>query len=156
MPTAISATDVATGVLGDQWRACVGTGRTREVLHADYRDSLALVQREIGFGAVRAHGIFHDDMGLVQRYTHDGRTGTRYGYAYLDLVIDTWRQAGIKPFLELGFMPKDLASGSATVFWWLGNITPPASEDEWTDLVRNVLAHLIARYGIAEVRTWPI
>ena len=152
----ISATAAAVTVLGDQWRACIGTGRTREVLHADYRDSLALVQREIGFGAVRAHGIFHDDMGLVQRYAHEGRTHTRYGFAYLDLVIDTWLEAGIRPFLELGFMPKDLASGDQTVFWWLGNITPPADEGEWVDLVRTVLAHLIDRYGLAEVRTWPI
>ncbi|GMA33260.1 GH39 family glycosyl hydrolase [Litorihabitans aurantiacus] len=145
-----------TGTLPPAWRACVGTGRTREVLHADYRDSLALVQREIGFGAVRAHGILHDDMGLVRRHGHDGEAATRYAFGYLDLVIDTWLEAGVDPFLELGFMPQDLASGTDTVFWWQGNITPPSDPRAWADLVRALLRHLIARYGIERVRTWPV
>ncbi|MGM7670740.1 GH39 family glycosyl hydrolase [Microbacterium sp. A93] len=142
--------------LGSAWRACVGTGRTREVLHADYRDSLEVVQAEIGFAATRAHGILHDDMGLVRRYEHQGRTATRYGFSYLDLVIDTWLDAGIAPFLELGFMPEALASGPDTVFWWQGNITPPRDQAEWAELVQAVLRHLIDRYGIEQVRTWPI
>lgn len=144
------------GTLSPAWRACVGTGRTREVLHADYRDSLQVVQDEIGFGSTRAHGILHDDMGLVQKYQHEGRSGTRYGFAYVDLVIDTWLDAGIAPFLELGFMPESLASGPDTVFWWRGNITPPRDHAEWAALVRALLTHLIDRYGLEQVRTWPI
>ncbi|PWD51304.1 xylan 1,4-beta-xylosidase [Serinibacter arcticus] len=142
--------------LTDAWRACVGTGRTREVLHADYRDSLALVQREITFGATRAHGILHDDMGLVRRYEHEGVAGTRYSFSYVDLVIDTWLEAGIAPFLELGFMPRDLASGEQTIFWWQGNVTPPRDAREWADLVAALLRHLVARYGVEQVRTWPV
>lgn len=146
----------ATGVLSDAWRECVGTGRTGEVLRTDYRDSLAVVQREIGFRYTRAHGIFHDDMGVVGQYEHDGRSGTRYGFTHLDLVVDTWLEAGIAPFLELGFMPSAIASGDTTVFWWKGNVTPPRDEREWTDLVQATLRHLITRYGIDQVRTWPV
>lgn len=146
----------AVGHLPEAWRACVGTGRTREVLHADYRDSLAVVQDEIGFAATRAHGILHDDMGLVRRWEHGGVSGTRYGFSYVDLVIDTWLDAGIAPFLELGFMPSALASGDQTIFWWKGNVTPPRDHDEWADLVRALLRHLVERYGIEQVRTWPV
>lgn len=144
------------GTLPDAWRACVGTGRTREVLHADYRDSLEVVQDEIGFGATRAHGILHDDMGLVQPYDAAGFAGVRYGFAYVDLVIDTWLEAGLDPFLELGFMPAALASGDQTVFWWKGNVTPPRDHDAWAALVRALLRHLVDRYGIERVRTWPV
>jgi xylan 1,4-beta-xylosidase len=154
--TQVHVPDTPVSTLSDAWRACVGTGRTREVLHADYRDSLALVQREIGFGATRAHGILHDDMGLVRRYEHQGGSATRYAFGYLDLVIDTWLDAGVAPFLELGFMPKDLASGTATVFWWQGNITPPRDLREWADLVRALMRHLVTRYGAEQVRTWPV
>ncbi|MFE6735814.1 xylan 1,4-beta-xylosidase [Microbacterium sp. NPDC057650] len=142
--------------LSPAWRACVGTGRTREVLHADYRDSLEVVQDEIGFAATRAHGILHDDMGLVQAYEYAGAARTRYGFSYVDLVIDTWLDAGVAPFLELGFMPEALASGPDSVFWWRGNITPPRDHGEWAALVRALLTHLIDRYGLEQVRTWPI
>ena len=53
-------------------------------------------------------------------------------------------------------MPSALASGDQTVFWWKGNVTPPRSHDDWAALVRAVLRHLIDRYGLDEVRTWPI
>ncbi|HEY0188140.1 MAG TPA: xylan 1,4-beta-xylosidase [Cellulomonas sp.] len=138
------------------WRACVGTGRTREVLHADYRDSLAVVQDEIGFGATRAHGILHDDMGLVRPWSHRDAAGTRYGFAYVDLVIDTWLDAGTAPFLELGFMPAALASGEQTQFWWRANVTPPRDHAAWADLVRALLRHLVQRYGVEAVRGWPV
>lgn len=153
-PVVVPTTPVAS--LSGAWRACVGTGRTREVLHADYRDSLAVVQEEIGFGATRAHGILHDDMGLVRPFEHGGRTGTRYGFAYVDLVIDTWLDAGMAPFLELGFMPAALASGEQTQFWWRGNVTPPRDHHAWADLVRALLGHLVQRYGVDQVRRWPV
>ena len=156
MPHPIHIPQAPSSRLSDAWRACIGTGRTREVLHADYRDSLAVIQSEIGFAATRAHGILHDDMGLVRRFEHEGREHTRYGFSYVDQVIDTWLDAGIAPFLELGFMPKALASGEQTIFWWQGNVTPPRDHREWVELVRALLRHLIDRYGIEAVRTWPV
>ena len=81
---------------------------------------------------------------------------TRYSFTYVDQVVDSYLRVGLKPFLELGFMPSALASGDQTVFWWKGNVTPPRSHDEWAALVRAVLRHLIDRYGLDEVRTWPI
>lgn len=144
------------GELSPAWRTCVGTGRVREVLHADYVASLALAQREIGFTHVRAHGILHDDMGLVRPWAHDGVRGIRHAFTYVDQVLDTWLAAGVRPFLELGFMPAALASGTSTVFWWRGNITPPAVPDAWAATVRALLAHCVDRYGAAEVRTWPV
>ncbi|ROR96999.1 xylan 1,4-beta-xylosidase [Salana multivorans] len=155
-PGVVDATAPARRVLTDAWRSCIGTGRTREVLHADYRDSLRVAQQEIGFRYARAHGILHDDMGVVTRYDRDGRSGLHLSFGYVDQVIDTWLDAGVRPFLELGFMPHALASGPDTVFWWRGNITPPREESEWVELVQGLLRHLVARYGIDEVRTWPV
>ncbi|RMI04979.1 GH39 family glycosyl hydrolase [Cellulomonas triticagri] len=154
--TPVTVPDQPVATFPDAWRACVGTGRTREVLHADYRDSLAVVQDEIGFAATRAHGILHDDMGLVRPWSHGGASGTRYGFAYVDLVVDTWLDAGMDPFLELGFMPAALASGDQTQFWWRGNVTPPTDHDAWAGLVRALLRHLVDRYGVEQVRTWPV
>ncbi|GAB2450772.1 GH39 family glycosyl hydrolase [Xylanimonas ulmi] len=144
------------GALSDAWRKVVGTGEFVLGLRRDYLDSLAVVQAEIGFGHLRGHGIFHDWMGLVRQYDAAGHVGTRYVWTYLDQIVDAYLEVGIKPFLELGFMPQALASGDETVFWWRGNITPPRDYAEWGALVRATLRHLIDRYGLAEVRTWPI
>lgn len=154
MRTTVPAT--STTLLGDAWRSCVGTGRMELALRRDYQDSLALVQREIGFRRIRGHGLFCDGMGIYQPYEVDGRHEVHYSFTYLDQVVDAYLALGIEPFLELGFMPEALASGDATVFWWKGNITPPSSYDAWADLVRATLTHLVARYGLERVRTWPV
>ena len=61
-----------------------------------------------------------------------------------------------RPFIELGFMPKDLASGTQTIFYWKGNTTPPKCYERWCDLVVALLSHLMDRYGESDVLTWPI
>ncbi|MEN5072735.1 xylan 1,4-beta-xylosidase [Isoptericola cucumis] len=152
--------DRPTGTLTDAWRHSVGTGRLGLALRRDYQDSLALVQREIGFRHVRGHGLLSDDLGVHRPYDaaagQGRRRGTRYVTTYLDQVVDAYLEAGIAPFVELGFMPAALASGDRTVFWWQGNVTPPRDHREWADLVRAVVAHLVDRYGLDEVRGWPI
>ncbi|ACZ31677.1 Xylan 1,4-beta-xylosidase [Xylanimonas cellulosilytica DSM 15894] len=140
----------------DAWRKVVGTCHMVMGLRKDYLDSLRVVQAEIGFEHIRGHGIFHDWMGVLRRYDVAGHAGTRYVWTYLDQIVDAYLEVGIKPFLELGFMPEALASGPETVFWWKGNITPPADYAEWNALVAATLRHLIARYGRDEVLSWPV
>ncbi|MFD1717750.1 GH39 family glycosyl hydrolase [Georgenia deserti] len=152
----IEVPDHAVATLPDAWRACVGTGRFDLALRQDYQDSLALVQQEIGFRHIRGHGLLSDGVGVHRRYEDGGERRTLHAFTYVDQVVDAYLDLGIKPFVELGFMPAALASGDQTVFWWHGNVTPPADHGEWADLVRAVVGHLVARYGTDEVRTWPI
>ncbi|MBE1593690.1 hypothetical protein ACFPOI_23750 [Nonomuraea angiospora] len=146
----------ASGRLSDAWRFCVGTGRFELALRRDYQDSLALIQREIGFRHIRGHGLLSDGAGVHQPYEYAGARHVRHSFTYVDQVIDAYLELGIRPFVELGFMPSGLASGDQTVFWWQGNVTPPSSWREWAELVRATVAHLVDRYGLDEVRTWPI
>lgn len=144
------------GELPDAWRACVGTGRLELALRRDYQESLALVQREIGFRYIRGHGLLSDGVGIHRPYEHGGRRGVHHSFTYADQIVDTYLDLGIAPFIELGFMPEALASGDQTVFWWRGNVTPPRSENEWADLVRATIGNLVDRYGLDQVRSWPI
>ncbi|ASW57566.1 xylan 1,4-beta-xylosidase [Plantactinospora sp. KBS50] len=152
----MSVPDTSLRRLPDAWRQCVGTGRFDLALRQDYQESLALIQREIGFRHIRGHGLLSDGLGVHQPYEHAGSRGTRYAFTYLDQVVDAYLALGIRPFVELGFMPSGLASGDQTVFWWRGNVTPPRSHADWADLVRATVTHLIDRYGLDEVRRWPI
>lgn len=135
---------------------CIGTGRMGLALTKEYMDQLRLVQEYIGFSHIRGHGLFSDDMAIYHEYEEDGVKKAEYNFTYLDLVMDGYRSVGLVPFLELGFMPRKLASGTQTVFYWKGNTTPPRDYGEWTRLVCATLRHLMDRYGADEVVTWPI
>lgn len=129
----------------------IGAGRANEGLRADWQEQLALVQREIGFEYIRMHGILHDDMGV---YTEDAHGTPLYNFQYVDTLYDALLKMHIRPFVELTFMPSKLASGSKTVFWWKGNITPPKDPAKWAALIRTLVAHLKDRYGEEEVQKW--
>ncbi|NUR46726.1 MAG: xylan 1,4-beta-xylosidase [Hamadaea sp.] len=144
------------GTLSDAWRFCVGTGEFPLALRRDYQDSLALIRREIGFRHIRGHGLLGDAVGVHRPYEWAGRRDVRHVFTYVDQVVDAYLDMGIAPFVELGFMPSTLASGEQTVFWWQGNVTPPSSYAEWAELVRATIGHLVDRYGLDQVRTWPV
>ena len=135
---------------------CVGTGRMGLALTQEYQEELKLVQEEIGFRHIRGHGLFCDDMAIYQEYWENGVRRAEYNFTYLDRVMDSYLGLGIRPFLELGFMPGKLARGTQTVFYWKGNTTPPRDYGEWRSLVQATLRHLMDRYGSDEVVQWPI
>lgn len=135
---------------------CIGTGRMGLALQQEYVEHLKIVQETMPFRFIRGHGLFSDDMGIYRECEMDGKTSTFYNFTYLDRIIDTYLENNIRPFLELGFMPEKLKTGEQTVFYWKGNVTPPASYEKWADLITNTLNHLIDRYGREEVITWPI
>ncbi|MBH1940694.1 xylan 1,4-beta-xylosidase [Mobilitalea sibirica] len=134
---------------------CIGTGRMGLALQKAYHDQLKMVQDEIGFSHIRGHGLFCDDMAIYQQYEENGVVKTEYNFTYLDMVIDDYISLGLKPFVELGFMPHKMASDTQTVFYWKGNVTPPKDYEKWANLIKATLLHWIDRYGLEEVITWP-
>lgn len=130
---------------------CVGAGRANEGLRADWQRQLRLVREQCGFRYLRFHGLFCDDMGV---YQEDKQGRPVYNWQYVDELFDFLQSIGMKPFLELGFMPSALASGPQTIFWWRGNVTPPKDYAKWEAFVAAFTRHITERYGAAEVRTW--
>jgi xylan 1,4-beta-xylosidase len=139
------------GPMNTMFKKCVGAGRANEGLRADWQRQLAYAHRECGFEYIRMHGLFCDDMG-VYRQDKDGQP--EYNWQYIDGLYDFLQSIGMKPFVELGFTPAAMASGSRTIFWWHGNVTQPKDFKKWGDFIRAFVTHLCARYGDAEVRTW--
>jgi xylan 1,4-beta-xylosidase len=138
------------GSLNTMFKRCVGAGRANEGLRADWQRQLAYAHRECGFQYIRMHGLFTDDMGVYRDY--NGKP--QYNWQYIDELYDFLHSIGMKPFVELGFMPGGLASGSKTIFWWKGNVTPPRDLNKWADFIRAFTLHVQERYGHDEVRTW--
>ncbi len=139
------------GPINTMFKQCVGAGRANEGLRADWQQQLAFVKKECDFKYIRMHGLLTDDMAV---YTEDNKGNSQYNFMYIDPLFDYLLSIGIKPFVELGFMPAALASGSQTIFWWRGNVTPPKDYKKWEDLIRNLTKHFTERYGVEEVKTW--
>ncbi|HTX17919.1 MAG TPA: glycoside hydrolase [Bacteroidota bacterium] len=139
------------GPFSPMFKECVGAGRANEGLRADWQAQLAVVKKECDFTYLRMHGLLTDDMGV---YKEDRKGNPEYNFQYIDVLYDYLLSIGMKPFVELGFMPSALASGTQTVFWWKGNITPPKDYQKWGDLIRALTLHFTQRYGADEVKSW--
>jgi xylan 1,4-beta-xylosidase len=101
---------------------------------------------------VRAHAILHDDNRVV---TRDASGGLRFDFERVDAIYDKLLDIGIRPVVELSFMPAALARDpDQTVFTYRGIISPPADWSEWRALVAALAGHLVERYGVEEVAGW--
>lgn len=138
------------------WLRCVGSERVATMLRKEYWERLDQARHLVPFERIRCHGLLCDDMGLVRIDEYEGRKQAFFNFTYIDEAFDAMLERGIRPFLELGFMPEALASGTQTVFWWKGNVTPPSDWKLWADTLKALVSHWISRYGRIEVLSWPI
>lgn len=139
------------GKFSTMFKECIGAGRANEGLRADWQQQLAMTKKDCGFKYIRMHGLLTDDMGV---YREDRNGKPEYNFQYIDVLYDYLLSIGMKPFVELGFMPNALASGPQTIFWWKGNVTPPKDYNKWSGLIKNLIQHFTERYGATEVKTW--
>jgi xylan 1,4-beta-xylosidase len=133
------------------WQDCVGAGRVAEGLRESGRRQLEECRGEIGFKYIRMHGLLQDELGV---YSEDAKGNLHYNWQYIDDVYDFLLSIGMKPFVEIGFMPGALASGDGQIFWWKARVTPPNDYVKWDKLVSALVAHWIERYGEKEVAAW--
>lgn len=142
------------------WQFCVGSGRAHLALRTDYTRQLAFIHDTLGIQRVRFHGIFNDDMctctDLSQLYQVPGAEEYReVNFHACGIAYDNVLAAGMKPFVELSFMPDCLASADRHgVFFYKPNICMPADMNAWCEYIQKFIRYLIHRYGADEVRTW--
>ena len=134
------------------WEFCVGSCHAATALRADYRKMLTQCHRELGFKYIRFHGLFNDDMSVVKKPLFSEKLVL--SFANIDNIYDFLLSIGMKPFVELSFMPTALASGTGTIFHYKGNTTPPADYEKWEWFIKKFISHLIERYGLSEIRQW--
>ena len=70
-------------------------------------------------------------------------------------IFDFYLSVGIKPTVELSFMPSELASNTSdTIMHYQGGTSTPADPTKWADFIYDFTTQLLARYGADEVRSW--
>ncbi len=129
-----------------------GSGRAILSLRDAYRQDLREVKQATGLEYIRFHGIFDDETGL---YNEDADGNPVYNFSYIDQVYDGLLANGVRPFVELSFMPKKLAAQQTLhVFWYHPNVSPPKDYGKWGDFISHFARHLVDRYGTDEVSQW--
>ena len=100
--------------------------------------------------------------GFTDAYSEDTKGNPVYNWTVVDSIIDTYIQRGMKPLMEIGFMPEALSSKPEPYAhsWsqggnlWTGWTYPPKDYSKWRELVYQWAKHSLERYGKAEVNTW--
>jgi xylan 1,4-beta-xylosidase len=129
-----------------------GSGRAILSLRDSYRQDVREVKAATGFEYIRFHGIFHDEVGV---YDEDQAGRPLYNFSYVDQIYDGLLANRVRPFVELSFMPKKLASDlTPHPFWYKPCPCPPRDWERWGELVERFAKHLVDRYGIDEVSQW--
>lgn len=147
----LTVSDQTLPPLRHPWRNAIAVGRAYDLLRADLQAHLRGLQGRMHWRSCRFHAVFDDDMQVVRRLP-DGSLAYQWGN--VDQAYEFLLSIGLKPFVELNPMPSCLASGSQTMFWYKMNVTPPKDWGEWEALIEAFARHLVARYGLDEVRSW--
>ncbi|HXW90588.1 MAG TPA: glycosyl hydrolase family 39 [Terriglobales bacterium] len=134
------------------WEHMFGSGRAVLSLRESYRQDLRSVKTITDFEYVRFHAIFHDEVGV---YDEDAQGDSVYNFSYVDQIYDGLLANGIRPFVELSFMPNKLAAQDIRqAFWYKPNVSPPKDWKRWEELIHRFVEHLVDRYGEQEVGQW--
>jgi xylan 1,4-beta-xylosidase len=134
------------------WEQMFGSGRAILSLRDSYRSDLRRMKSATDIRYVRFHAIFDDEVGA---YAENAQGRPVYNWSYVDQIYDGLLANGVRPFVEMSFMPRALAaSDKPHVFWYHPLPSPPKDYAKWEELVYNFAKHLVERYGVEEVAQW--
>lgn len=148
---------IDTSIKGIQLRHTFKTliciGKAKHILISENQYMLRELQQDIKFKYIRFHGILDDEMMV---YSENENGEPELCFTYIDLAIDFLLSINLKPFLELSFMPKELAiNPTRTMFFINSVISLPKNMEKWTYTIQQLIKHFISRYGKKEVESWP-
>src|SRR5271170_7749062 len=134
------------------WEQMFGSGRAILSLRESYRRDLETMKSATDIHYVRFHAIFDDEVGV---YSEDANGQPVYTWSYVDQIYDGLLAGGVRPFVEMSFMPRALAASlTPHAFWYRPYPSPPKDYAKWETLVYNFAKHLVDRYGVNEVSQW--
>lgn len=144
------------------WQFGIGNDHAFLLHRTDVCEHLKLAHDELGFRYLRCHGLFDDDMLTIQRLSDfrmyqmmpHAKDVEEINFHQVALVLDNILDCGMKPFVELSFMPSALASGKKVGLRYNNNITNPKSMKKWVNYIKKFISFLTERYGKEEIESW--
>lgn len=141
------------------WQEGLGADHAWQFHRTDMVDQLKFAHEELGIRSLRFHGIFDDDMWTVSDLCAfspmpGGGRVRDWNFRQCGHVYDNLLKCGVKPFVELSFMPSQLARNKKTGLHYKNYTSPPKDWDEWGEYIRSFIRFLLERYGAEEVECW--
>ncbi len=147
------------------WEQTFGSGRAILSLRESYRQDLKQVKDATNFDSIRFHGILMDEVGLYDpdRMTRNpgleaqkANDASIYNFSYVDQIYDGLLDRGVRPFVELSFMPRKMAADANITqpFFYRPTVSPPQDYAKWDAMIVALAQHLVQRYGLDEVAHW--
>src|SRR6202790_1231312 len=135
------------------WEHMFGSCHASVTLCEDWRKDLRALREIVDVKYVRFHGIFEHQAGIYGG--QDSAGNLVLNFTRINLIYDGLLEIGVAPFVELGFMPEELAvRPSPHPFWYHPNVAPPRDPRQWYQLIFKFAEHLVERYGIEHVAYW--
>lgn len=124
------------------WSSTFGSGTASLILRSDLQSHFKIGNRELGAQRIRGHGLLNDDMGIF-------KAAGSYDFTKLDTYLSALSFAGMRPIMELDFMPSALGSNSANP-----TRSPPKDANTWKDFIKSIAQHCVDKFTAADVANW--
>ena len=135
------------------WEHMFGSCHASVTLCEDWRKDLRALREIVDVKYVRFHGIFEHQVGIYGGQNTDGNPVLNF--TRINLIYDGLLEIGVAPFVELSFMPEEMAMRpSPHPFWYHPSVAPPRDPRQWYQLIFQFARHLVERYGIEQVADW--
>ena len=122
------------------WSAAVGTGTASLTLRSDLETHYKIGNREAGFQRVRGHGVLNDDMGIY-------KSAGSYDFSKFDKYLTAIVSAGMRPVMEMDFMPTALAlNGNSRDIY--------KNATDYKNFIQAIVQHCVDKYGMSDVSQW--
>jgi xylan 1,4-beta-xylosidase len=103
--------------------------------------------------------------GSTNVYTEDSEGRPVYDWTSVDRIFETYLARGVKPYVEIGFMPRALSAhpdpyqhewrpGLPYEEIYTGWSYPPKDYAKWGELAHEWVKHCVDKFGRAEVEQW--
>lgn len=137
----------------DGWSRVMVVCNASDILKSTIQRQIRDARRDFGAEYLYFHDVFNDDMMI---YEEDKSGRPMYNFRNLDAILRFLTAQGLKPYIELSFMPMKLARRDTGELRFLNrmNVTPPTDWDKWEALVRTTLEFCVKQYGMDRVKTW--
>lgn len=141
------------------WQKGLGGDHAWQFHRSDMVEQAKLAHDELGIESIRFHGIFDDDMWTVSDLNAfssmpGGDKVRDWNFRQIGHVYDNLLSVGLKPFVELSFMPTPLAKKKVYGLHYRNNVSIPKSWKQWGEYIEAFIHFLLHRYGKEEIESW--
>lgn len=133
------------------WNTAINIGQASDLQNHEVRKQILRMKDSMHFRYIRFWSLFSDRM--IMR--NDEEIG-QYNFTKLDNILDFLVENGLKPFFDMEEKIKRVNRTDKDFLLYEEKNNKVDSLQIWEEFIRQLIMHLVRRYGIEEVNTWKM